>query len=92
MKKSKDSGKDAVIEAAPDEFDLPPAGFLYFLIAQGCDDKLPLARLEEKVAEYIRRKPLREQRVIVPSMTTFLGRVASTANYLSPHVRIMEAR
>lgn len=92
MTKGKRSGdgRQSVLEKEPDEFDLPPDGFLYLLIAQGCDDKLPLTRLEEKLAEYIRRKSPREQRTVVPRMTMFLGRIASTANYLTPHVRVME--
>jgi len=72
-----------------DEFDLPPEGFVFFLIAQQAKDKISEADAHAKVKAYISSKigNNRDGERGLREMSNFLGRVVSVSTNLIPLLR-----
>lgn len=75
--------EEAPVGQMPDELDLPPEAFAYFLLAQICSDKLSLRNAALKMEEYLQRRNDRERLRDGRAIQMFLARAGSAAGQLS---------
>jgi len=64
------------------EYDLPPKGFVFFLLAQRADNKVTEAIAEAKIQEYFEQFSGRKLDDAKAEARMFLGRVTSVATNL----------